>query len=225
MKKIGLFALAGALTLGGLGASHAFANENGGLFQRGQNQNQVMNKDSFVEKWSQLSDEEKETRIFERAAELGIDTDGKTVDEVIDSINEQRQQRLFDRAEEQGIDTEGKTADEVKELLKDQAPSGERSGKAHGKRMNKEQFAEKWNTLTDEEKEAKILERASELDIDTTGKKTEEIVDLLLEQRQDRLYDRAEKHGIDTEGKTLEEVKELLKEDILNSINSNSDSL
>ncbi|MGM7684975.1 hypothetical protein ACSVDA_22975 [Cytobacillus sp. Hm23] len=221
MKKIGLFALAGALTLGGIGASHAFANENGGLFQRGQNQKQVMNKDSFVEKWSQLSDEEKETRIFERAAEFGIDTDGKTVDEVIDSINDQRQQRLFDHAEEQGIDTEGKTADEVKELLKDQAPSG----RAHGKRMNQEQFAEKWNTLTDEEKEAKILDRASELDIDTTGKTTEELVDLLLEQRQDRLYDRAEKHGIDTEGKTLEEVKELLKEDILNSINSNDDSL
>ncbi|MEI5906277.1 hypothetical protein WAK64_04315 [Bacillus spongiae] len=207
IKKVGLFALAGAITFGGVSAGSAYANFDG----EKEGFKQFLNEERFAEKWSQLSDEEKETKVKAKAEELGIEVEGKSIEELKELLNEQRQQRLFDRAEKAGIDTEGKTVDEVKALLKEQAP------KHKGKKMNKEDFIAKWNEFSDEEKEAKIKERAEELGIDVEGKSTEEIRELVTAERQQRLFDRAEKEGVDTEGKTVEEVKELLKEAIKSS--------
>ncbi|MDX8361302.1 hypothetical protein [Cytobacillus sp. IB215316] len=198
MKKIGLLALAGAITLGGVSATSAFAKYDSNV--------KYFNKDHFQEKWNELSDEEKMAKLTERAEQLGIDVEGKTLEEIQDLLKEQREQKLLERAEELGIDTEGKTVDEVIELVKEQAPHHK------GKRMNKEKFQEKWNELSDEEKMAKLTERAEQLGIDVEGKTLEEIQDLLKEQREQKLLERAEELGIDTEGKTVDEVIELVKE-------------
>ncbi|MBO1510950.1 hypothetical protein [Metabacillus bambusae] len=79
----------------------------------------------------ELSDEE----IIEMAEQAGIETDGKTIEEVQEELRENRpamgkgdrinEEELIQRAEEAGIETDGKTAEEIMEELGMEVPAGD----------------------------------------------------------------------------------------------------
>ncbi|MFS1511203.1 hypothetical protein VQL36_02015 [Chengkuizengella sp. SCS-71B] len=191
----------------------AYASENGPKGKRGHGpKGKGMNLENLAEKWDEFS-EEQQNQFFERAAKLGIETDGKSIEEVLAALQDLHEVRVIEKAEELGIDTEGKTIEEIQEELKVLAP--ERAKRGHGSKglkFNKEKFIESWNQLSDEEKEVRLFEHAEKLGIDTEGKTFEEIQAELQEQREARLFEKAQKLGIDTEGKTVDQIKEEMKE-------------
>ncbi|MDP5273935.1 hypothetical protein [Chengkuizengella axinellae] len=208
-KKFLSLAVAATLVVSAVGVGSAFANENG----EGNNKGKAlkMNQEKFIETWSQLSDEEKEAKLFEHAEKLGIDTKGKTFEDVQTELQELREVRLIERAEKQGIETDGKSIEEIKEELKANAPKhGKRGSGQKGKGLNLEKLAENWDDLT-EEQQNKFFERAAEQGIETEGKTFEEVSAELQAFHEAKLIEKAEEQGIETEGKTIEEIKEELK--------------
>ncbi|NDI34819.1 hypothetical protein [Chengkuizengella sediminis] len=191
----------------------AYASENGAKGNRGHGpKGKGMNLEKLAEKWDELT-EEQQNQFFERAAGLGIETDGKSFEEVMASLQELHEARVIERAEEAGIETEGKSIEEIQEELRALAPEhGKRGQGSKGKRFDQEKFIESWNQLSDEEKEVKLFEHAEKLGIDTEGKTFEEIQVELHEQREARLFEKAQELGIETDGKTMDEIKEEMKE-------------
>ncbi|NBI31114.1 hypothetical protein [Chengkuizengella marina] len=188
----------------------AYASEHGAKGKRSHGpKGKGMNLENLAEKWDELT-EEQQNQFFERAAKLGIETDGKSFEEVVASLQELHEVRVIERAEEAGIETDGKTIEEIQEELRALAP--EHGKRGQGKKFDKENFIESWSQLTDEEKEVMLFEYAEKLGIDTEGKTFEEIQAELQEQREARLFEKAQKLGIDTEGKTVDQIKEEMKE-------------
>lgn len=115
----------------------------------------------------ELTDEQ----IIEMAENAGIDTDGKTIEEIEEEMKEIRpnpnekltDEQIIERAEQAGIDTEGKSIEEIQEELREAMPE---MGKDGGK-LNVDD----------------VKEQAEEAGIETEGKTIEEIQTELQESQ------------------------------------------
>ncbi|NDI34487.1 hypothetical protein [Chengkuizengella sediminis] len=210
----------------------AYASENGAKGKRGYGPKEKgLNPEKLAEKWDGLT-EEQQNQFFERAAKLGIETDGKSFEEVMAAIQELHEVKVIEKAEELGIDTNGKSIEEIQEELRAYAS-------VHGK----EKLAENWDELT-EEQQNRFIESVAKLGIETEGKSIEEIQEELKtlapergkrgqgsnglkfdqekfveswnqlsdEEKEVKLFEHAKKLGIETEGKTFEEIQVELQE-------------
>ncbi|NDI34818.1 hypothetical protein [Chengkuizengella sediminis] len=183
-KKVLSVALAGSLLLSAVGTGSVFASEKGD-----HEKPRFMDREQFEQTWSQLSEEEKEQRLLQKAADLNLDIEDLPLSEVIELLQGARETRIIDKAELFGVDTTDKSIDEIKvELL--------------------EVVQDLHETVT--------MEKAAELGIETEGKSIEEIREEIKEVIQsnieEKIYEIAAKMNIDTEGKTVEEIRAEVEE-------------
>nr|WP_276609490.1 DUF3221 domain-containing protein [Chengkuizengella sediminis] len=136
--------------------------------------------------------------ILEEAEVLGLETEGKTVEEILEELDTIY---LMEEAKKVGIETEGKTFEETLEeldtiyLMEEAKEAGiETEGKTF------EEILEELDTIY-------LMEEAKEAGIETEGKTFEEILEEL-----DTIYlmEEAKEAGIETKGKTIEEILEEL---------------
>ncbi len=115
----------------------------------------------------ELTDEQ----IIDMAENAGIDTDGKTIEEIEEEMMEIRpnpnenltDEQIIERAEQAGIDTEGKSIEEIQEELREAMPE---MGKDDGK-LNEDD----------------VKKQAEEAGIETEGRTIEEIQTELQESQ------------------------------------------
>ncbi|MDX8366024.1 hypothetical protein [Cytobacillus sp. IB215665] len=201
LKKLGLLACAGVMTVGILGSTSALASEN----EMGK-----FDKETFMETWSSLTQEEREQKIFDRASDIGIDTTDISLEEVRNLLQANREQTFLDKAVEGGIDISDKDIEEVKDILLEHCRQellqraedlgivtdgktiddlkGEVREELQEVTSNSErkQLLEEWSSLSDIEKELRLRDKAEELGIITDGKEIEEIKELIKEEREKR---------------------------------------
>lgn len=147
----------------------------------------------------EIAKEVRETNIKNEAKELGIETDGKEIRELVKEISETN---IKNKAKELGIETKGK---ELKEIAKEVS---ETLIKNEAKKLGIETEGKELKELAKEIRETHIKNEAKELGIETAGKELNEIA---KEVHEKQIMNTAEKLNIDTTNKTVEEIaKEIM---------------